>query len=45
MIKKTGKMNKARGNIVLTIGKEEVKKHDLDSCEYIILTEEEYDKR
>ena len=31
MIKKTGKMNKARGNIVLTIGKEEVKKHDLDS--------------
>ena len=43
MIKKTGKMNKARGNIVLTIGKEEVKKHDLDSGEYIILTEEEYD--
>ena len=40
MIKKTGKMNKARGNIVLTIGKEEVKKHDLDSG---ILTEEEYD--
>jgi len=43
MIKKAGKINKSRGNIVLTIGKEEVKKNNLDSGDFIILTPEEYD--
>ena len=30
MIIKTGKINKSRGNISLTIGKEDVKKHNLE---------------
>ena len=43
MIIKAGKINKARGNITLTIGKEDVNKHNLQEGDFIILTPEEYD--
>lgn len=43
MIIKAGKINKARGNIVLTIGKEDVNKHNLEDGDFIILTSDEYE--
>ncbi len=43
MIIKAGKINKARGNITLTIGKEDVNKHNLQEGNFIILTPDEYD--
>lgn len=43
MIIKAGKINKARGNIVLTIGKEDVNKHNLEDGDFVILTSQEYD--
>jgi len=43
MIIKAGKINKARGNITLTIGKEDVNKHNLQEGDFIILTQDEYD--
>ena len=44
MIIKTGKINKSRGNISLTIGKEDVKKHNLEEGDFVILTPEEYEE-
>ena len=42
--KKTiGKINKKRGNIALTIGKEEVKKYGLKNGDYFVFTKEEYE--
>ena len=43
MIIKTGKINKSRGNISLTIGKEDVKKHNLEEGDFVILTPQEYE--
>ena len=43
MIIKAGKINKARGNIVLTIGKEDVNKHNLKDGDFVILTNQEYE--
>lgn len=44
MIIKNGKLNKTRGNITLTIGKEDVKKYNLGDGEFVILTSEEYEE-
>ena len=44
MIIKTGKINKSRGNISLTIGKEDVKKHNLEEGDFVILTPQEYEE-
>ena len=38
MIIKSGKINKSRGNIGLTIGKEDVKKYNLEDGDFVILT-------
>lgn len=43
MIIKAGKINKSRGNISLTIGKEDVKKHNLEEGDFVILTPQEYE--
>lgn len=43
MIVKAGKINKTRGNISLTIGKEDVKKHNLEDGDFVILTPQEYE--
>lgn len=43
MIRKIGKINKKRGNIALTIGKEEVKKYGLKNGDYFVFTKEEYE--
>ena len=44
MIIKAGKINKSRGNIVLTIGKEGVKKNNLEDGDFVILTPQEYEE-
>lgn len=44
MIIKAGKINKSRGNISLTIGKEDVKKHNLEEGDFVILTPQEYEE-
>ncbi|SFL74865.1 hypothetical protein SAMN02910297_01667 [Methanobrevibacter olleyae] len=44
MIIKAGKINKSRGNIVLTIGKEDVNKNNLEDGDFVILTPQEYEQ-